>query len=136
MTQEEKELLLIDLSARLPYNTLISIADNRFQCYGVHLNSHLIAEIEKWDAWNNIKPYLRPMSSMTEKERNEYDRFVFTRHHEWDGHSKHTEYVELEDINEYFEFLNSHHFDYRGLIKMGLALEAPEGMYKIEEEKK
>ena len=56
--KQDKDLLLKYLCMALPYNTLISIADNRFQCYGVHLNWHLISKIEKYDAWNNIKPYL------------------------------------------------------------------------------
>ena len=61
-------------------------------------------------------PYLRPMSSMTEEERKEYQAFF-----NYDG----VEYPE-----EYIDWLNAHHFDYRGLIEKGLALEAPEGMYK------
>ena len=65
------------------------------------------------------KPYLRPMSSMTEEEENKYNSL--------NGYEKgifpHTE--------EAFDWLNAHHFDYRGLIEKGLALEAPEDMYNI-----
>ena len=57
-------------------------------------------------------PYLRPMSSMTEEESTEYSRFSLSRYN-----------------TECFDWLNKHHFDYRGLIKLGLALEAPEDMY-------
>ena len=63
------------------------------------------------------KPYLRPMSSMTEEEIKEYQAFF-----NYDG----VEYPE-----EYIDWLNAHHFDYRGLIEKGLALKAPEGIYNI-----
>ena len=84
---------------------------------------------------SNIKPYLRPMSSMTEQEKDE----LYTAM-DWYGeidesgnvYTKGQEKVYRETFYEYTDWLNSHHFDYRGLIPMGLALEAPEGMYKIE----
>lgn len=66
------------------------------------------------------------MSSMTEEERNEYLSIKMQE----------TERVALaevyrpEAISEIMDWLNKHHFDYRGLIEKGLALEAPEGMYK------
>lgn len=41
------------------------------------------------------------------------------------------EYYDMKTMLSYFEFLNSHHFDYHGLIEKGLALEAPEGMYNF-----
>lgn len=41
-------------------------------------------------------------------------------------------FVYVEDFSIVVDWLNEHHFDYRGLIEMGLALEAPEGMYKID----
>ena len=128
MNKEDKELLLKDLCSRLPYQP-------KLQIYYEEMSGSGVFDEELWEIdgdgqycnggrrLEDIKPYLRPMSSMTEKERNEYNRFVFTRYHEWDGHSKHTEYVELEDVNKYFEFLNSHHFDYRELIEKGLAIE-------------
>lgn len=86
-------------------------------------------------------PYLRSMSSMTEKDMdnlNRYvggDRFIFEngvisveQNFYQEGHlySDHEDYVDIID------WLNEHHFDYRGLIKKGLALEAPKGMYKTE----
>jgi hypothetical protein len=42
----------------------------------------------------------------------------------------HEEFGEYVPTLETFDWLNAHHFDYRGLIEKGLALEAPEGMYK------
>ena len=67
-----------------------------------------------------IKPYLRPMSSMNEDEKVEYNKTMFQSER----------YISCYSAD--IDFLNSHHFDYRGLIKKELALEAPEGMYKTE----
>ena len=77
---------------------------------------------------NDIIPYLRPMSSMTEEERKEYNKFN-------DFGSANLRRYEYEDFILYIpaferiDWLNLHHFDYRGLIEKGLAIEAPEGMY-------
>lgn len=133
MTQNDKELLLKDISARLPYgvkchfkygsaegDVTLGCIDNgvaRFE-YGWYGRFHVNIDADY------IKPYLRPMSSMTKKEINEFHKLRFI----------HVDYG-LEplqcvlSINE-IDWLNSHHFDYRGLIEKGLALEAPEGMYK------
>lgn len=122
MTKEEKQLLFKDLSARLPYGVKI-----------LHRNSvEEIAEMSpegyfknrNYNAWFNIetcKPYLCPMSSMTEEEKKEYDQL---RYDPW--HSHYDENI----CSKVLDWLNAHHFDYRGLIEKGLALEAPEGMYK------
>jgi hypothetical protein len=125
MTQEEKQLLLQDLCARLPYGVQCSctwsheVPNGTIGCIQ-ELSTFLIDEIEIIDNPEydcqicDVKPYLRPMSSMTEEERKEFFE-------KWglDGWNINT-----------FDWLNSHHFDYRGLIEKGLALEAPEGMYK------
>ena len=65
------------------------------------------------------------MSSMTKKEQNEYDLFFSYGEHGWD------EYTIEKEVPSIVDWLNSHHFDYRGLIEKGLALEAPDGMYDI-----
>ena len=123
MKQEDKELLLTDLCARLPYNCKVTIAEggiDGLQWNNVPLNSYLLYQIEEEDGWEYIKPYLRPMSSMTEEERKEYDTLIKNMYYGYNGfHDAIT-----------VDYLNSIHVDYRGLIKKGLALEAPEGMYK------
>lgn len=129
MTQEEKNLLLKDLCARLPYGVichteegdgyLCSINQTIFGTeYGLNINPL------KRDYFNDsetdeqaVKPYLLPMSSMTDEEEEEYN--VLNAYEV--GMFPHTE--------EAFDWLNAHHFDYRGLIEKGLAIEAPEGMY-------
>lgn len=107
MTQEEKELLLKDLCARLPYNVKGLI--NGWE--GI-IRPHDIEDFQK--ELRTIKPYLRPMSSMTEEEKEELRILKWTKleHHTVD-------------------WLNAYHFDYRGLIPMGLALEAKEEVYNM-----
>ena len=88
--------------------------DNKTYGYSLTLNTWCIDEFNADKAV--VKPYLRPMSSMTEEEKGEYQAFF-----NYDG----VEYPE-----EYIDWLNAHHFDYRGLIEKGLALKASEGMYE------
>ena len=116
MTQEEKQLLLKDLCGRLPYKVKGVYARTDIKNLSIcEITTHLYGEMEK--SFNGKEkyefiPYLRPMSSMTEEEIKVSDGLF------WKGIGK------LED------WLNAHHFDYRGLIERGLALEAPKGMYK------
>jgi hypothetical protein len=132
MTEQEKELLLKDLCARLPYGTMVSVDNGKYR-EDMKLRPYHIAAFNNWD----VKPYLRPLASMTEEEKRELSKkYVWDincgqieiRYHSdgyWDDNIEcpTSEYLNL------FDWLNAHHFDYRGLIKKGLALEAPEGMY-------
>ena len=150
MTQEEKELLLKVLCAGLPYrikckasnglgNTdkkheYIGVLKFVGNCYGVIANyyedvphdtgliNNVFYDIEY------IKPYLRPMSSMTEEEINEFHKLRF-RHINY-GSEPLQCVLSIDEI----EWLNQHHFDYRDLIGKGLAIEAPEGMYNAKTE--
>ena len=119
MKREDKELLLKDLSARLVYDCKVAIATggiDGLQWNNVTLNSYLLYQIEEEDSLEYVKPYLRPMSSMTEEEKEQIRDF-------WIDADVKTHATQLID------FYNKYHFDYRGLISKGLALEAPEGMY-------
>ena len=125
MTQEDKELLLKDLCARLPYNCrvfyeYVDNLDGKTYGYSLTLNTWCINEFIANKAV--VKPYLRPMSSMIEEERKELNEVTVINCDEFEGCST------LFD-EEGFDYLNAHHFDYRELIPMGLALEAKEGMY-------
>ena len=133
MTQEEKQLVLQDLSARLPYGVICQyncvipcgritlektnerdVLKGIIPMYDGHIG--FMVGIDKINALEgDIKPYLRPMSSMTEEE---YDELCELAKSKFIGDSKE------------IDWLNAHHFDYRGLIPKGLALEAQEGMYK------
>ena len=123
MTQEEKQLLLKDLCARLPYGVK---ATNGHGILKLSPRTDVIYVVD-----NGYIPYLRSMSSMTKEEFDEYMRFI---KHSWEGIDKEEDdyYVKVKDRDVYTDWLLSHHFDFRGLIPMGLALEAPEDMYKTE----
>lgn len=117
MTKEQKQLLTKDLCARLPYGVKFQGEDSNV--YTLDAANYFALQVEDVV----FKPYLRPMSSMTEEE---FIHYGATR--EWKYvDNDHYEYFATLDT---FDWLNSHHFDYRGLIKKGLALEAPRGMYE------
>lgn len=123
MTQEEKKkLLLKDLCARLPYEVICKITTNDNPYIGDHkLSTYWLDKVT--DICYEIKPYLRPLSSMTEEEEKEYTS-IDNR-----SYSCPQDYAHIP-AQERIDWLNAHHFDFRGLIEKNLALEAPEGMYK------
>lgn len=118
MTIEERKLLLKDLCYRSPYNVII---------YIIGIGNKVLNYIDLEDEFVNcapletIRPYLRSMSSMTKEEYKEY-RYLYLPL---------PLKSEFDEIHKKIDWLNRHHFDYRGLIEKGLALEAPEGMYNI-----
>ena len=130
MTQEDKELLLKDLCARLPYGVKVT---NGIYTITLTPCSDTLIIIKN----EHILPYLRPMSSMTEEEKEEFHKLkqfsVTVVMPNGVSLLKPTYIVDLEEdgdgLNHLYDWLNAHHFDYRGLIEMGLALEAPEDMY-------
>ena len=137
MTQEEKSLLLQDFCARLPYGLLIDTTRGAFELDAISRDLISLKDKEgrlsdllqftDGKYWfpivsGNYKPYLRPMESMTKEEEK-----IFLSLSEGLSYNKDTKCVEYK--TECQDFLNKHHFDYRGLIPMGLALEAPENMY-------
>lgn len=119
MTQEEKQLLLKDLCARLFYEVMLNV--NGYDRMLMPCDIDLIS-IDKIQC----KPYLRPMSSMT-KEEYESIKYRYSFYGDSILHIS-----EMLTCGEVTDWLNEHHFDYRGLIEKGLALEAPEGMYKFD----
>ena len=135
------DILLKDLCARVPYRTFVCLNPGAYNkpetCIltGVHGEKvHLNVDSDPFRV-DHIKPYLRPLSSMTDKEKDE----LYTAM-DWYGeidesgnvYTKGQEKVYRETFYEYTDWLISHHFDYHGLIEKGLALEAPEDMYKTE----
>lgn len=117
MTQKEKQLLLKDLCGRLPYGfTLYRESDDciiTIKSNDISIFAHFLEYSESED----FKPYLRSLSSMTEEERETYKMFF------------NEEGLLNTSVDIYLDWLLENHFDYRSLIKKGLALEAPEGMY-------
>ena len=134
MTKQEKQLLLKDLCGRIPYRPIITLyGDGRDKCLlcgvdGEELYLNIDSAPFSFSDFN-MKPYLRPMSNMTEEEKKEHDFYCgYKPYDENIGESYLTEY----DMPDYIDFLYEHHLDFRGLIEKGLALEAPRDMYKTE----
>ena len=165
MKQEDKELILKDLSARLPYEIIVqqsaqypenhfmySVVDkwktepHDFKIIGVEGTNTLITDKRKEEKsytkgivsspiticiYNNFtkqitKPYLRPMSSMTAEEKRKYYSIIGGKKpYDCDYSAYPTEYKFIYewDIKNYLDFVNTYHFDYRGLIPKGLAIE-------------
>ena len=121
MTQEEKQLVLTDLSARLPYGVKVYVGDDLamtlrqidYKCFCESWENEDFKSHSRWKL-----SYLRPMSSMTEEEKEEYcnlqDKFLCSSQYP------------VTDAYELFDWLNAHHFDYRGLIEKGLAIAVTE----------
>lgn len=146
MTKEEKELLLKDLCARLPYGVYVLVHDtfkySTVPYETIYLKasdiSLLIDSISLNERYNNkdkrfnriikerkdyleYKPCLFPMSRMTEEQKKEYNLLcdrVTTYHYE---NGNIVEDIELRDNWKSIDYLNANHFDYRGLIEKGLA---------------
>ena len=155
MTQENKELLLKDLCGRLLYGVKCNINGDLCKIERIdieHQQFYLKKDDEHGGTYSIargdlIKPYLRPMSSMTEEEKEKLiNKCLHTETEEdWEGMRSDVWGIEIfskydtrrwdnpiwpSTINmDAIDWLNAHYFDYRGLIPMGLALEAPEGMY-------
>lgn len=117
MAQEEKELLLKDLCMRLPYHCrvfyeYVDDLDNKTYGYSLTLNTWCIDEFNADKAV--VKPYLRPMSSMTEEEKKEHFGRTMT--------------IDIvQTSKEVIDWLNKKMFDYSGgLIEKGLAVEVTE----------
>ena len=127
MTDEEKQILLKDLCGRLQHNLWVRYEDKNYLVTGYGhgrvslLPSIFSSAIGPCPLVEEVKPYLRPMSSMTEEEKKEVHYFVES--HKFGNCSR---------SGAISDYLNSIHIDYRGLIEKGLALEAPEDMYKEE----
>ena len=112
-----KDLLLRDLCARLPYGIKASYygADEECETWdevdGVAFD---YVEIGQYSLpIERVKPYLFPISSMTEEQKNEY-QYITER---WMNDSSYS-------ISDSIDWLNKNHFDYRGLIEKGLAIDA------------
>ena len=120
MTQKkDKELLLKDLCARLPYNVICQVEFKENGKYNSKVM--LLSGIFTDEAYfttkdgsiysNEYKPYLFPLSSMTEEQKKEYQHIT----ERWMYDSSYS-------ISDSTDWLNKNHFDYRGLIPMGLAI--------------
>ncbi len=130
MTQEEKQLLIKDLSARLPYGVICTLS---VKGADVSITENLgLGGLEQFMFGTlDVKPYLRPLSSMTEEECITLSRLKPCNIDAW-KYIKTPVPLYVANIKQ-FDFFHSHHLDWRGLIPKGLALEAPEGLYTEED---
>ena len=143
MTQEHKELLLKDLCARLPYGVKFMCNKNIYTAKGLDL---IVADEGDWEyavtakdtapiEIDFIKPYLFPLSSMTGKQEKEIQQIIGNPDYaciirKTDGLELWLNFIDTDPtiwlgaIFEVQDYLNKNHFDYRGLIEKGLALDA------------
>jgi hypothetical protein len=128
MTQEEKELLIKDLSARLPYRVQYKDAHGYKKTLDIWSPEfHTALNTILYDGKPSL--YLRSMSSMTEEELKEFAYKILQQPDLDAVRNWQTISIDLEELSKVSYWLNKKMFDYRGLIPKGLALEAPEGMY-------
>ena len=128
MKQEDKELLLKDLCARLPYGVKCKLIYNNhsedatlfgIDKQGTFLFTEFGEDVRKFVC----KPYLFPLSSMTEEQYNEF--FSYYHNIEMDAVKASGDYLKAAYIGDdaKYSWLNKNHFDYRGLIEKGLAID-------------
>ena len=136
MIQEDKSLLLKDLCGRLPYGLKVKCEKYSFPVtilYGGNIDEVKFIETGGIENICAIKPYLFPLSSMTEEQKKEiskrynlhtyYGLYIeITNHSEgyWDDDNS----CNLQDYLWLVDWFNKNHFDYRGLIEKGLAIDA------------
>ena len=131
MTQEDRELLLNYLTMALPYGVKCNIGLEfplKLQRISVDMLDGILLDFFLTDInyqvyLSEVKPYLRPMSNMTEEEDKEYGLLCFDVSY----YDKDTPKCSFKLI----KWLLEKHFDFLELIPKGLALEAPEGMYNF-----
>lgn len=138
MEKNKENILFADLVAKLPYGVKIEVEVWNEETessemvaipiYSVNTDRYFYACTDSEEIQihiDEVQPYLRKMSSMTEKEQQEYDGLLYSV-------SDFTQNTDsLSPIDRLTDWLNANHFDHRGLIEMGLALEAPENMYQF-----
>ncbi len=136
MKQKDKDLLLKDLCGRLPYGVKVKMEyyDDAWNICSINPNG--VTFVTKYTGypietnWENCKPYLFPLSSMTEEQRLkcfngtplEIDKYgdIAVK----DCICGNSQYTDLEIYLEVIDWLNKNHFDYRNLISKGLAIDA------------
>lgn len=125
MTKEEEKLLLTDLCSRIPYGVRVkftefsSLKDKELMGVNVYDNDMTIVTCRTENGTITIplkyvKPYLYPLSSMTEEQYDEYTNMGYSVTERWWSMSNYHQ----------IDWLNKNHIDYRGLIEKGLAIDA------------
>ena len=122
MTQENKELLLRDLCTRLPYDLMVDYKGESYNVLGITHGRLVLCKpfmshtLNECPLVKEVKPYLFPLSSMTEEQEKEW-RYTLSS----DGN------ITYDTV----DWCNKNHFDYRGLIEKSLASDATNlGIYE------
>jgi len=132
---QNKELVFKDLSARLPHHVRVKIwlkdgtSEEGFLDLEHNYGDVLRDAFFYHNKIKDIKPYLRPMSSMTEEEKREYNLLIGSQKpfdSDFSAYPIEYKFVYEHDVANYVDWLNAHHFDYRGLIEKCLAIEVTE----------
>lgn len=135
MTQEQKDLLLKDLCARLPYGVKVR---GVFFNYNKDINKCQYEECDRefnrqhLGRYETLKPYLFPLSSMTKEQKEEFIKYACYEERDEDcGRHTETYYYDLVGHEgtmypniDAIDWLNKNYFDFRGLIEQGLAIDA------------
>ena len=151
LSKEEKELLRKDLCARLPYGVKAKVLNEDILRYdysskeggfikGIeNINDGLFVIKCRKDgyvlSYDEFKPYLFPLSSITKEMMEEPNIYGFFKYRDTIANVGHLEskngvseeiytYIDIESVSVLIEFFHSHHIDYRGLIEKGLAIDA------------
>ena len=131
MTQQDKKLLLKDLCARLPYGVK-ALHKEETITIRAYISDLVIDEVGISHTVEDCKPYLFPLLSMTEEQWRELFEIAGYEVREEDC-GRHTEMYYYDMVGhentlypncDAIDWLNAHHFDYRGLIEKGLAINA------------
>ena len=153
MTQKNEELLIEDLSCRIPYGVIVNV-EGLSNVKLESVNWYYEVKVDDGSSTDlypisEVRPYLRPMSSMTDGEKEDLKSKCTHTETEKDWEGIRSDRWGIQILEKYdtrncdnpiwtstinmdaIDWLNKNHFDYRGLIKKGLAIEAPEGMYNF-----
>ena len=161
---QNKKLVLNDLCGRLPYRVIVDYAHNAFDVHKGNYIKHESKCILTCDLLGTfisprqnengeyIKPYLRPLSSMTENEKKELSDLIDKEINGFISDEEDSfpfslysttgircnlggERFYFDEMFIVYDWLNAHHFDYRGLIEKGLAIKVTEDNNPYEEQK-
>ena len=124
MTKEQKELLIKYLCCRLPYGVKASTKLGNNIIVSFIGDDTIIGEDGDSYDISFITPYLFPLSSMTEEQKKEYTHIVNYISSDDTDNWKEGEFIYVEQLDQLMHFYHKNHFDYRGLIEKGLAIDA------------
>lgn len=114
--KQKEDLLMKDLSARLSYMPMVEYKGETYNVLGITHGRLVLCKpfmsytLDECPLVEEVKPYLFPLSSMTEEQRKEYHELLYNPENGIDI--------------DYFDWCHQNHFDCRHLIPMGLAIDA------------